>query len=215
MPEFVFQKFNPAVMKTTIILFFLCLVINANVIAQTTTTKKASTPTSSVQLGIKAGVNISNIHYQDGEYDSRTGFHAGGLAHIHINENFAVQPEITYSSQGAEDESNAVKLKYNYINVPVLLQLMTNNGFRLQTGPQLCLLVSSKLKRYDLETDTRDQMNTAGFAWSFGASYLSKAGLGLDVRYNLGLSTISDEAVFAPESKNRVWQIGAFYQFSH
>ena len=202
-------------MKTTIILFFLCLMINTSIIAQSTTTQKKSTPASSVQLGIKAGVNISSIHNESGEYDSRTGFHVGGLAHIHINDHFAVQPEITYSTQGAEDEENAVKLKYDYINVPVLLQLMANNGFRLQTGPQLSLLVASKLKRYEVETDMRDQLNTVGFSWSFGTSYLSKSGLGLDVRYNLGLSNINDETVSFPESKMRVWQIGAFYQFSY
>lgn len=199
-------------MKTIFFLLFACLLINSSTNAQSTTQKKATTA-SSVQLGIKAGVNISNIQRENDAYDSKTGFHVGGLAHIHLSYHFAVQPEITYSTQGAE--AGVVKLNQNYINVPVLLQFMTNNGFRLQTGPQACFLVSAKTKNGNFEEDVMDELNNVTFAWSFGTSYITKSGLGLDVRYNLGLSNINDDSSPSPVSKNRVWQIGAFYQFSH
>lgn len=179
--------------------------------AQTTTTKKVNS-TNQVQLGIKAGVNIANIHTEDDavELDSRTGFHVGGLAHIHLTTHFATQPEIMFSTQGAE--SGNTKFKEDYINIPVLLQFMTNNGFRIQTGPQVGFLISAKAKTNNVEVDMKDLLNTVDFAWSFGTSYLSKTGLGLDARYNLGISNRTKNNN-SPETRNHVWQIGAFYQF--
>ncbi|TMI62943.1 MAG: PorT family protein [Bacteroidetes bacterium] len=200
-------------MKKNILMAAACLLMNYFINAQNT---QAKNQTTHVQLGIKAGVNIANIHVEgeddNNEYDSRTGFHIGGLAHIHLSDHFAVQPEIVYSTEGAE--ATGVKLKRDYINVPVLVQYMINDGFRLQTGPQVGFLVSAKNEIGDTEVDVKDNVNTVGFAWSFGASYLTKIGVGFDARYNLGITNINENNSI-PESRNRVWQIGAFYQFSH
>lgn len=167
-----------------------------------------------VHLGLKAGVNIASIHVENGnDWDSRTGFYAGGLAHIHLTKHFAVQPEVMYSGQGGE--LGSLKTKEGYINVPVLAQYMVNNGFRLQTGPQVGFLVCAKNKSGDVEVNVKDQLNTVDFAWSFGASYISKTGLGVDARYNLGLSNINDDEEIDNKAKNRVFQVGVFYQFEH
>lgn len=201
-------------MEKKFVLALILLSVNYFGKAQSTQTQnKSKAVTSNMQLGLKAGVNISNIQIKNNEdaYDPRTGFHVGALAHIHISDHFAVQPEVMYSTQGAE--AGILKLKQEYINVPVLLQLMANNGFRLETGPQACFLISAKNKNGDLEFDVKDQLKTVTFAWSFGASYLSKTGLGLDARYNLGISNINDDNASSPESKNHVWQVGVFYQF--
>lgn len=199
-------------MKKIIFLFPMLLLLSCFAKAQNTKTQsKSNIEVSSPQFGIKGGVNIANMHVENNtDYESRTGFYVGALAHIHIAEHFAVQPEVMYSTQGSE--LGTIKGKYDYINVPVLLQYMTHNGFRLQTGPQVGFLVSAKNKSGDLEVDVKDQLNTVDFAWSFGASYLSKVGLGLDARYNLGLTDILDDDA-NPEAKHRVWQIGVFYQF--
>jgi len=188
-------------MKKLFFMGVMCFLVNYVVKAQT----------AHAQFGLKAGVNMANIHVDNSEYDSRTGFYVGGLAHIHITRHFAIQPEVMYSSQGAE--LGSTKYIDNYINVPVLVQYMTNTGFRLQTGPQVGFLTSAKNKSEGIEVDVKDQLNTVDFAWSFGASYLSKTGLGLDARYNLGLSNVNDNE--SVEAKNRVFQLGAFYQFSH
>jgi|SRR5436190_10867271 len=189
-------------MKKIFFVGIICLFLQANI--------KAQTP--DVHFGLKAGVNFSTIKISDGDYyDSKTGFHVGGLAHIHVAKHFAIQPEVLYSTQGANRGST--KHKENYINVPVLGQYMTNTGFRLQTGPQVGFVVSAKSETGDVEVDIKDQVNTVEFGWSFGASYICKFGFGLDARYNLGISNITEtESVTA---KNRVFQVGAFYQFQH
>src|SRR5688572_8721722 len=103
-------------------------------------------------FGLKGGVNISSVEIDDGEdYESKTGVHLGGLAHIHISRHFALQPELVFSMQGGEDESEDLKLKLNYVNIPLLAQYMTADGFRLQTGPQLGILTTAKSKFGDVE----------------------------------------------------------------
>jgi hypothetical protein len=165
-----------------------------------------------VEYGIKGGVNFSNIANDaaDNDADTKTGFHLGGLAHIHLSRSFAVQPEIVYSTQGAEYGNS--KLKLNYINVPVLAQFMFGDGFRLQTGPQLGILTTSEVENGDTETDV-DNFSNADFAWSFGASYVGRNGLGVDARYNLGLSDVTKDR--NNDFQNRVWQLGLFYQFKN
>ena len=165
-------------------------------------------------FGIKAGFNSSSVQISNGsDYDAKSGIHFGGLAHIHINKHFAVQPELTFSCQGGELEPFDTELKLNYINAPVLLQYMVNDGFRLQTGPQIGFLVSSKRETGDLELDVSDSFNSVDISWAFGAGYIFKSGIGIDARYNLGLTDISDDNDF--EAKNRVFQLGVFYQFKN
>jgi len=162
-------------------------------------------------FGIKAGYNSSSVQISDGaDYDSKSGLHIGGLAHIHVSTHFAVQPEVVYSCQGGE--SGNAKLKLGYINVPVLAQYMVNDGFRLQTGPQFGFLVSAKQKVGDIEIDIDDTFNSVDISWAIGAGYLFSSGVGIDARYNIGLSNISDDSDF--EAKNRVFQAGLFYQFN-
>jgi hypothetical protein len=161
-------------------------------------------------FGLKAGLNISSLDVKDGvDFDSKAGFHIGGLAHVHLTPHFALQPEVIYSQQGGKDGSD--KWNLNYINVPVLLQYMAGNGFRVQTGPQVGFAVSSKIKSGDIEQNIHSSINTVDFSWSLGASYLFPEGLGIDARYNLGITNVNDADV--PEVRNRVFQAGLFYQF--
>lgn len=161
-------------------------------------------------FGIKAGYNSASVQISNAsDFDSKSGFHIGGLAHIHVSSHFAVQPELTFSSQGGERGNS--KLKLNYLNVPVLAQYMVSDGFRLQTGPQIGFLLSAEQKVGNVEIDIDDVYDAVDIAWSFGAGYIFSSGFGVDLRYNLGLNNFSDDESF--KAKNRVLQAGVFYQF--
>jgi len=168
---------------------------------------KAQTDT---HFGIKAGLNISSLDVKEGvDFASKAGLYLGGLAHVHLSPHFAVQPELVYSQQGGKDGSD--KWNINYINVPVLLQYMAGNGFRLQTGPQLGIKASAKIKTGDVEVENND-VSTLDLSWALGASYIGASGLGVDARYNIGLSNVDDAS--SPIVRNRVFQVGLFYQFA-
>ncbi len=166
------------------------------------------------QFGLKAGANFANVETKDGpDFKYKPGFHGGLLAHIHVSDHIAVQPEVVYSLQGGKYETPLTETKLNltYVNIPVQLQYMFSNGFRIQTGPQVGFLVNAETEINDEELDVKDDMNTTDFSWSLGVGYLTSTNLGFDVRYNHGLSNIFD--VGTNTGKNRVFQVGLFYQF--
>jgi hypothetical protein len=116
-------------------------------------------------FGLKAGLNLAKTTNDNGlSRDLKAGLHAGVLAHIHLTRQFALQPELVYSGQGAKytvlgDEHN---LNLNYVNIPVMLQFMFDNGFRLQTGPQLGFLfdVNDKFNGNETGFFTSDDFKT-------------------------------------------------------
>lgn len=170
-----------------------------------------------VNIGIKAGLNVYNINNNNNaEYDSKVGFHAGLIGHIHLAKQLALQPEIVYSAEGAKYTTAGVETKLNlgYINVPFMFQYMFDNGFRLQAGPQVGFLVSAKSKTGNTETDFKDNLKSVDFALGAGVGYVHPpSGFGVDARYNLGLSDINDNS--SVKSTNRGFQLGVFYLFKH
>lgn len=182
-----------------------CLVMAASILLSTFALKAQET-----SFGLKAGVNVSTLSVTNGtDFDSKAGFHVGGLAHIHLNKNWAIQPEIMYSTQGGK--IGDFQMDLNYINVPVLVQYMTQDGFRLQTGPQLGFLTNAESEFGDGEADRTEEFKKVDFAWTLGAGYLFPAGIGIDARYNFGIANVRDLNDY--EAKNNVLQLGLFYQF--
>jgi len=167
-----------------------------------------------VNIGIKGGLNAYNISNDNGtEYDTKLGANVGLLGHIHLSPQFALQPELVFSMQGAQSDNIDVSLNLNYLNVPVLVQYMFDNGFRIQAGPQVGFLMSAKADN-GTSTDVKDNFNDIDVALSLGASYVHPpTGFGVDVRYNHGLSDITESSAF--DNYNRGFQIGIFYLFNH
>lgn len=172
----------------------------------------ASVHAQGPKYGLKAGINFSNLTNTDWDY--KAGFHGGGLAHIHVTPAFSLQPEIMYSNQGAKFSTGGVDYKemLHYINVPVLLQYNFDNGFRLQGGPQLGVLVEAKRKFGNVEIDQSPAYKTLDFSIPIGVSYLGYSGFGVDARYNIGVSDVWENAA---TSRNGVFQLGLFYLLDH
>jgi len=170
-----------------------------------------------VNIGVKGGLNLYNIYNDRGaSNDIKIGFHLGMLGHIHLARQWALQPEVVFSAQGAKYTAGGLDTKLNlgYINVPLLIQYMFDNGFRLQAGPQVGFLVSAKSNINDSNTDIKSSFQKVEFGLGAGMGYVNPAtGFGIDVRYNFGLSNINEDTVIT--STNRGLQIGLFYLFKH
>lgn len=175
-----------------------------------------SATAQNVNIGVKAGVNVFNLEDEnDFDYKSRTNFNGGLLGHIHLGPQFGLQPEVMFSGQGAKSKAlgTDAELKLSYINVPVLFQYMFDNGFRLQAGPQVGFLVKAESEIGDVENDVKDDFKTVDFAVTAGVSYVHPpSGFGVDARYNLGLTDITEGA---GDLKNKGFQVGVFYLFKH
>ncbi|MCC5942144.1 MAG: PorT family protein [Balneolaceae bacterium] len=165
-----------------------------------------------INIGVKGGLNSFTINTDNSSsFDSKIGLHAGLIGHIHLNSQYALQPEIVYSMQGAKSGNTDIKL--DYINIPVIIQYMFDNGFRIQAGPQLGLLLNAKAEN-NSSVDIKDDFKSFDLGLSVGASYVHPpTDFGIDLRYNLGFTDISESSNVT--STNRGFQIGVFYLFNH
>lgn len=168
-------------------------------------------------IGIKGGLNVFTIHANNNtSYDTRKSVNLGLLAHIHLSRQIAFQPELVYSGQGAKFTIAGITttVKMDYINVPLLLQYMFDNGFRIEAGPQVGFLASAKSEASNINTDVKNSFKSVDFGLGLGIGYIHPpSGFGVDARYNLGLSNINDNSNV--KSTNNGFQLGVFYLFNH
>ena len=170
-----------------------------------------------VNFGIKGGLNFYNLKNSNNvEYDNSVGFHLGLLAHIHVAKKFALQPEVVFSTQGATYKVGSTDgdLNLDYINVPLLFQYMFDNGFRLQAGPQVGILINAKSKFGSVSSEVKNNFSSVDVGATAGVSYVHPpSGFGFDARYNAGLNNINKNS--SVDSNNRGFQLGVFYLFKH
>lgn len=170
-----------------------------------------------VNIGIKGGLNGYTIKGDNSSnFDPKYSFHVGLLGHIHMNDEIAIQPEIYYSVQGTKYKSNGadVNLNLNYVNIPLLLQYMFDNGFRIEAGAQLGILASAKSESGNTTIDVKSSFKSTDIGGVVGMSYVKPStGLGFDIRYNYGVTNIN--ASNTVNAYNRGFQVGLFYLFKH
>ncbi|MEP7257396.1 MAG: porin family protein [Flavitalea sp.] len=166
------------------------------------------------QLGIKGGVNVSNFtggDFQNVDKKAIIGYHAGGFLSFLVGENFAIQPEVLFSSQGAKLETagNKENFKVSYLNVPVLAKFRFNGGFYLEAGPQFGFKLSE-----DVPENTIDNFaKNLDLSLDAGLGFHGASGLGIGGRYCAGLSKVGDfsSSSISPDFKNGVVQFFIFY----
>lgn len=172
-------------------------------------------------FGFKGGLNFSNL-YTDQVDDNNvlTGFNAGLYAKFPIAKGIAIQPEISYTTKGAELVYNnafangTAKFNVNYIEVPVLLVMNITDNFNVHVGPYAAYMVSGKTETDSNIFSSQNQLDTNDFN-KFDAGIAGGLGVDLDalnfgVRYNYGLTNVGKERNYAgtdytfPDAKNSV-----------
>lgn len=166
-------------------------------------------------FGLKAGLNIASFTGDVEDVKSKIGFNVGGFAELPLASAFSLRPEVVFSSQGAkaEGEGEDVSLNLGYLNVPVLGKWTSESGFFAETGPQVGFLLNAKVKADNVDVDMKDYYKSIDFSWAFGIGYEFAPNLGVNGRYNLGLSNIAAESEGEGSIKNSVIQVGLFYKF--
>lgn len=187
-------------MKKTILITVLLLAASFNMQAQL------------FKLGIKAGLNYANqngsqITINNSNYTTSaiTSYHAGLIAEIKLINSFSVQPELLYSTQGA-NYKNAVEEFNNelgYITMPVIAKINLNKVVSIELGPQVSFLLSEK-NEFDL-----NDANTFEFAVAGGLGFKITKNIFVQGRYVLGLTEVSSNA----DAKNSVLQFSAGLMF--
>jgi hypothetical protein len=162
-----------------------------------------------VNIGVKGGLNVANIGGSDVEDNkAKLGFHLGGLLNVPVAESFSVQPELVFSLQGVKYDGDA-KVNMSYLNIPILAKYTTKAGFFAETGPQLGFLLSAKSKVDGESGNVKDYFKKTDFSWALGIGYQSQSNIGVNARFNFGLSKLDADGEV--KMFNRVFQVGLFY----
>lgn len=158
-----------------------------------------------LKFGVKAGANFNSLDGDGAEgLDTYTSFHFGALLEVNVFENFAIQPELLYSSQGAKvNEENIKDINFSYVTVPVLAKFyLITDKLSLEAGPQFSFLVNESVPD-QFESKSFDFAAVGGLGFNFTENIFAQA------RYVAGLTDTTKDA----EIKNRVIQISVGYRF--
>jgi Outer membrane protein beta-barrel domain len=184
---------------------------------------------SEFKLGVLGGINFSSIDANNSSSKKAlTGVNFGIFAKLPITNSFAIQPEIYFTTKGAELTYQNVfvdgtaKFNLNYVEVPFLAVFKIVPGFNFQLGPYASYLMSSNVKNVsDLNFNFETNIDSGEFrkfdtGIAAGLGFEGKS-LGIGVRYNLGLITVGKEKTYLgtnyifPNGKNSVLNVYLSY----
>ncbi len=141
-----------------------------------------------IKLGIKGGLNVSNLMGDVKDVAIRTSIHAGLVAEIIVSDKFSIQPELLYSGQGATVTSDGGgRIKLDYLTLPVLAKFPIAKSLSLEAGPQVGFLISGKYKTND-SNEKIEGVKTIDFGLDAGLEYELNNGVFFQARYNIGLT---------------------------
>lgn len=178
----------------------------------------------SINIGVKAGVNFSNLTGDVEDTKIRTAFHAGAVVEFELSELFSFQPELLYSAQGTREEVSddsgdlsTITSRIDYLNIPLTAKIYLTDWLNVQVAPQVGFLLDAREESDDnnIETieDLTAQLKEVDFSLRLGAGYSAPSGLFFDAFYNLGLTNINDLTGDNANFKNGVIQIAVGYFF--
>ena len=158
-----------------------------------------------LKFGVKAGANFASLEGDGLEgLETYTSFHFGALLELKVFENFSLQPELLYSSQGAKVNSEAVDdINFNYVTVPVLAKFyLISDRLSVEAGPQFSFLVNENVAD-QFEGETFDFGIAGGLGYNITDNFF------LQARYIAGLTEASRNA----DVTNRVIQLSFGFKF--
>ena len=155
------------------------------------------------QKGLIAGLNLATLSGDDKDMDgispdSKMGFAAGGFLVFNFTDAVGIRPEVLYSQRGAKYESEGyeVKVKLDYIEIPILLQYTVPMEGSVSpiilVGPTLGIKMSAEVETPDGDMELDDYVKGTDFGIQFGAGVLINNMIEISGRYYMGLSTIDD-----------------------
>ena len=175
--------------------------------------------------GLRAGASFSNFSNTRSDY--KTDFYIGGFGEIKLTKFYTLQPEITYSQQGADNVKTIIRynngqdviesrnLEIDYLSLAMINKFTFNGGFQLQVGPTL---------DFRLQDNLLYQKSDVDLAFIMGIAYKLKSGLTFEARFKKGLVDVLDSDIYessrdndefwlADYNTNISFQLGISYPF--
>lgn len=187
----------------------------------------------SFKYGVKAGLNVNNFAVSPEVHPpgpaAKLGVHIGGFAQFTLVNSLSIQPELTLSTQGAndEDKDDWQRVKLTYLNLAAPFKYTLGNNLHFSVGPQLGFLTGGEFEKEDKEDGERKihsakhVLTGTDLSVGLGLGYTLDSGIDLHLRYNHGLTDLNDDPAdmgfYEPYQsiKNRVFQLSVGYIFNH
>lgn len=196
------------------------------------TTNVMQAQETGTSIGVKGGLNMSNLYTEDvDDENALLGFNVGLFAELPLTSSLSLQPEVSYSTKGAElNYDNAFaqgtgKFRLNYIEVPLLLKANLTENFNIHFGPYAAFLVDSKITNENQdgsfnfeENINEDDLNKFDYGLAGGIGFDFDS-FGIGARYNYGLNTVGKERTVLgqsytfPDAKNSALSVYASIKF--
>ena len=174
------------------------------------------------KLGLKGGVNYANqngtaitVNNKNYKTEAITNYHIGLLAEVNLGKRFSIQPEILYSKQGSTYTGNIpgfFRTKLDYISLPVEGKFKITEKISFEAGPQLGILMSSRLKTNNSNLKI-EGLKTLDFAINAGLQYNINKGAFVQGRYVFGLTDTGLSGNSNNRNTNSVIQLSIGYLF--
>jgi len=179
-----------------------------------------------VSPGLRAGINVATLSNINADF--KTDAYAGFMLGLNLGRQYTLQPELTYTRQGAKDavfeeEGGATRredVTIQYLSLGVMNKFYFtegNNGVHALVGPSLDMKVGRNFPRIDFEDDDYGGVD---LGISLGIGYTAPFGLTVEGRFKTGLLDAFNNDYFLgmfedPDriSLNRVFQIGIGFSF--
>lgn len=180
-----------------------------------------------LQVGIKAGPSLSNIHYK--QVESFGGnyivlfYHGSLVAHLPLGKRFAFRPELLYSKEGWKSSRitspGKSRQSLHYINLPLLVDFSPVKDFSLLLGPQVGWMARANGRADGNTTNITGRFKRFSLSLAIGAAYQINSRLGVELRYNHGLTPIISLpprdgilSALVDDWYNRVGQVSVSYR---
>jgi hypothetical protein len=148
-------------------------------------------------LGIKGGADILKVSGKSFDQEFAYGYHLGGFVELKLNKTFSLQPELYYSS-ASMNKGNSLdtiytnvdlkKIKLDYINIPLILNIKPSKKISIQVGPRYGILANSNLS---VKKNAENAFKSGDFSMLAGIQFnFSK--IRVYGRYQIGLTDIND-----------------------
>lgn len=170
-------------MKRLLSMSVLCVLMSLSLNAQEAR--------SSISLGAKGGLTISNVYDSKGdEFSSsaKAGFAAGVFMHLPLGTFVGIQPEVMFSQKGYKSTGSVLGFEYtmtrtsDYVDVPVFLAIQPTAFATLLLGPQYSYLIkqTNALVTPVSNTVVEEEFNNENIRKNtFGIA------MGMDLRYQM------------------------------
>jgi hypothetical protein len=159
------------------------------------------------EIGLKGGLNISNVRNKDISYYERVspipGFHIGLFTQVDFTDKFHLNSEVLISSRGFRLVVFAQRKETIYLEIPVLLTYSLIEKVEIEFGPDLGVMISNNSENID---DNFFSYESLDVGLATGLRYKLNDKVYFTGRYYHGLTSIGE--LFSQNSKsfNRVVQ---------